>query len=191
MTDKADVFIDGGYFAKIRQNLGVYNVNFAKFSDLLCADSNMERLFTFYYDCPPFQSLIPTAIEKTRKAGFDKFEYSLRRSPRFQVRLGKLSRIDSQCECCGATTTKYKQKRVDNLLTVDLTRAIWKDNIRKAILITGDSDFVPAVEEANRAQILTHVYYLKSSNTTIHDELYTACSERTEVTKKLLERAKI
>ena len=71
MTDKADVFIDGGYFAKIRQNLGVYNVNFAKFSDLLCADSNMERLFTFYYDCPPFQSLIPTAIEKTRKAGFD------------------------------------------------------------------------------------------------------------------------
>jgi|GEM_PF-3888112 len=52
--------------------------------------------------------------------------------------------------------TKYKQKRVDNLLTVDLTRAIWKDNISEAILIIGDSDFVPAVEEANRAQILTH-----------------------------------
>jgi len=79
---------------------------------------------------------------------------------------------------------------VDNLLTVDLTRAIWKDNIRKAILVTGDSDFVPAVEEANRAQILTHVYYLKAGNTGIHDELYMACSERTQLTKELLEKAK-
>jgi len=189
MADKADVFIDGGYFAKVRQNLGVYKVDFARFSDYLCG--NIERLFTFYYDCPPFQSDVPTEEEKTRKANFDRFVYSLKMLPRFQVRLGKLSRIDSQCEKCGLETTNYRQKRVDNLLTVDLTRAIWKDNIHKAILVTGDSDFVPAVEEANRAQILTHVYYLKSSNTTIHDELYTACSERTQITKELLEKAKI
>ncbi|MCJ7431056.1 NYN domain-containing protein [Candidatus Bathyarchaeota archaeon] len=187
MIDKADVFIDGGYFAKVRQNLGVYKVDFAKFSDLLCG--SMERLFTFYYDCPPFQSNPPTEEEKIRKAGFDRFEYSLRSYPRFQVRLGKLSRVDVQCEHCGDITTKYRQKRVDNLLTVDLTRAIWKDNISKAILVTGDSDFVPAVDEANRAQILTHVYYLRSSNTAIHDELYMACSERTEITKELLEKA--
>jgi uncharacterized LabA/DUF88 family protein len=186
--DKAAVFIDGGYFAKVRQNLGVYDVDFLTFSDLLCG--KYERLFTFYYDAPPFQSNPPTETEKNRKANFDRFEYSLRRYPRFQVRLGKLSRIDSQCENCGNVATKYKQKRVDNLLTVDLTRAIWKDNIHKAILVTGDSDFVPAVEEANRAQILTHVYYLRSTNTTIHDELYMACSERTEITKDLLEKAR-
>jgi hypothetical protein len=35
MTDKADVFIDGGYFAKVRENLGVYDVDFEKFSDIL------------------------------------------------------------------------------------------------------------------------------------------------------------
>lgn len=166
-------------------------MEFARFSDLLCADSNMERLFTFYYDCPPFQSDPPTKEEKTRKSGFDRFVYKLKTYPRFQVRLGKLSRVDSQCEHCGDKTTKYKQKRVDNLLTVDLTRAIWKDNISKAILITGDSDFVPAVEEANRAQILTHVYYLRSANTAIHDELFMACSERTEITRQLLEKARI
>lgn len=191
MPDKADVFIDGGYFVKIRENLGVYKLSIVKFSDLLCENSKMERLFTFYYDCPPFQSNPPTEQEKIKKAGFDQFIYSLRHEPRLQVRLGKLSRIDSECENCGLQTTKYRQKRVDNLLTVDLTRAIWKDNIHKAILVTGDSDFVPAVEEANRAQILTHVYYLKSANTTIHDELYTACSERTEITKQFLEKAKI
>jgi uncharacterized LabA/DUF88 family protein len=189
MTDKAAVFIDGGYFAKVRQILGVNNVNFCKFSDLLCG--NLERLFTFYYDAPPFQSNPPTETEKRRKAGFDRFEYSLRSFPRFQVRLGKLGRVDTQCSNCGNVTTQYKQKRVDNLLTVDLTRAIWKDNIHKAILVTGDSDFVPAVDEANRAQILTHVYYLRSGTCSIHDELYMACSERTEITKELLEKVKI
>jgi uncharacterized LabA/DUF88 family protein len=58
-------------------------------------------------------------------------------------------------------------------------------------LVTGDSDFVPAVDEANRAQIPTHVYYLKSVNTSIHDELFLVCSERTEITKDLLEKARI
>jgi len=187
--DKADVFIDGGYFAKVREHLGVYKVDFAKFSDLLCG--KMERLFSFYYDCPPFQSHPPTGDEKTRKAKYDRFVYSLESLPRFRVRLGKLGRIDKVCEKCGFKTTIYKQKRVDNLLTVDLTRAVWKDNINKAILVTGDSDFVPAVEEANHAHILTHVFYLRSPKTTIHDELYTACSERTEITKALLAKAKI
>ena len=189
MPDKASVFIDGGYFAKVREHLGIYNVNFAGFSDLLCG--TMERHFTFYYDAPPFQSNPPTPTERQRKAGFDRFVYSLRSNPRFQVRLGKLSRFIQNCNSCGHSSTIYKQKRVDNLLTVDLTRAIWKDHISKAILVTGDSDFVPAVDEANRAQILTHVYFLRSPHTTIHDELYMACSERTEITRGLLEQARL
>lgn len=189
MPDKASVFIDGGYFAKVRQQLGIYDVSFVNFSDLLCG--SMERHFTFYYDAPPFQSNPPTTDERTRKSRFDRFVYSLRSNPRFQVRLGKLSRINQNCANCGHTSTIYKQKRVDNLLTVDLTRAIWKDQISKAILVTGDSDFVPAVEEANRAQILTHVYFLRSPQTTIHDELYMACSERTEITRDLLEQARL
>jgi hypothetical protein len=36
MVDKAAVFIDGGYFAKVREKLGMYDVDFCKFSDLLC-----------------------------------------------------------------------------------------------------------------------------------------------------------
>jgi uncharacterized LabA/DUF88 family protein len=189
MTDKAAVFIDGGYFSKVREALGIYKVHFGKFSDLLCG--SLERFMTFYYDCPPFISDNPTPEEKRKKSDFDKFVYSLQQYPRFQVRLGRLGRFDYNCESCGNITIKYKQKRVDNLLTVDLTRAIWKERIYKAILVTGDSDFVPAVEEANRAQILTHVYYLNSPKTTIHDELFMACTERTEITKEMLEKCRL
>lgn len=132
----------------------------------------------------------PTPEEKNKKSDFDKFVYSLQMSPRLQVRLGKLGRRDNICEKCGNIKVEYKQKRVDNLLTVDMTRAVWKEKIFKAILVTGDSDFVPAVEEANRAQVLTHVFYLNVGNIKIHDELYRICTERTEITKSLLEKAK-
>ncbi len=185
------VFIDGGYFVEVRKYFNLYKIDFQKFSDILCEENNTERLLTFYYDCPPFQGYPPTQEEKERISNFDKFAYSLNRLPRFQIRLGKLSRRDIYCKKCGNREIKYSQKRVDNLLTVDITRAVWKDRIQKAILVTGDSDFVPAVEEANRAQVLTHVYYLDSPKTKIHDELYNACSERTEITQELLENAKI
>ncbi len=191
MTDKAVVFIDAGYFVKVRENLGIYRINFEKFTDILCEENDVERFWTMYYDCPPFVSNPATAEEKTRESKFDKFIYSLNRLPRFQIRLGKLSRRTIICKKCGHSETKYGQKRVDNLLTVDMTRAIWKNRIYKAILVTGDSDFVPAVNEANNAQVLTHVYYLNSPNTRIHDELYNACSERTEITEDLLERSKM
>jgi uncharacterized LabA/DUF88 family protein len=190
MTDKAAVFIDGGYFKKVTQELvGPLKVDIAKFSDLLCG--NLERVWTFYYDCPPFQSDPPTEDEKRRKAGFDKFAYRLEENPRFRVRLGKLSRRDEVCSQCGFTRPAYKQKRVDNLITVDITRTVWKEQVYKIFLVTGDSDFVPAVEEANRAQVLTHIYYLKSAGSDIHDELYIACSERTMITKELLEKARL
>jgi len=65
MVDKADLFIDGGYFAKVREKLGVYDVDFCKFSDLLCG--NLERLFTFYYDCPPFQGNPPMLKKKLER----------------------------------------------------------------------------------------------------------------------------
>lgn len=192
MADKADVFIDGGYFAKVRENLGVYSISIGKFSDLLCAESGMQRLFTFYYDCPPFQGNPPTEGERIKQANFDRFIYSMEHNnPRVRFRPGKLGRTEIECPNCHTMIVKHKQKRVDNLLTVDLTRAVWKDNINEAILVTGDSDFVPAVEEANHAHILTHVYFLNAGNTRIHDELFAVCSERTEITRELLERARM
>ena len=42
----------------------------------------------------------------------------------------------------------FKQKMVDVLLSVDLVRLSWSKQIQAAILVAGDSDYVPAVEAA-------------------------------------------
>ena len=48
---KAAVFIDGGFFGKVLDDLGHQRIDYAKFSDNLCGDH--ERLRTYYYDLLP------------------------------------------------------------------------------------------------------------------------------------------
>lgn len=165
------MFIDGEYLGKVLLNFGKLPIDFEAFANMLC--TNCERLRAYYYTCMPYQSNPPTEEEKVRYANADKFLYNIRKLPRFEVRLGKLS--------CHAG--EFEQKRVDALMSVDLVRMSWDKQIQRAFLVTGDSDFVPAVIAAKEAGVLVKVYYEKGA---IHDELYDACDDREELTKSKL-----
>ena len=69
-------------------------------------------------------------------------------------------------------------------MAVDLVRLSWDKQISKAILVTGDSDFVPAIEAAKDAGVLVQLYYSKSS---IHDELLSVVDERECISKELID----
>ena len=174
MKDRVAVFIDNGYVSKILQN-GV-RMDFMKFCETACGDK--ERLRTYFYDCMPYQSESPTDEEKDKYARYCKFRDSIEKQPRFQMRFGKLSKTYDG---------HYAQKRVDILLAVELVRLSWSHQIGHAILVTGDSDFVPAVEAAKDAGVITTLYYSRSS---IHDELLRAVDERCELTDAFLESVK-
>jgi uncharacterized LabA/DUF88 family protein len=171
LSEKGAVFIDGGYLTKLLLNLGKLAIDFEAFANMLC--TNCERMRTYYYTCMPYQSNPPTEEEKIRYANADKFLYKIRRLPRFEVRLGKLTLRNGE----------LVQKRVDALMSVDLVRMSWDKQIHRAFLVTGDSDFVPAVTAAKDAGVLVKVYYEKDA---IHDELYDACDDREELTKAKL-----
>ena len=126
----------------------------------------------------PYQSSPPSAEEKARYAAIDRFIYSLKKIPRFEVRLGKLSYIHGE----------FVQKRVDVLLSVDLVRMSWGRQIQRAVLLSGDSDLVPAVQAAKDAGVLTQVYYSRRS---VHDELLQACDDRFEIIRELIDSVKL
>lgn len=138
----------------------------------------MERLRTYYYHCMPFQSVVPTPEERSRFAAMDAFIFNLKKLPRFQFRQGKLQRIGNE----------YKQKRVDIWMAVDLVRMSSNRQIEKAILITGDSDLVPAIEAARDEGVVVVLFYSPDSR---HDELLQACDERYEITRNLVEKTKL
>ena len=173
--DRAVVLIDGGYIAKvIDQDFGRTRIDFLKFSDIVCEGT--ERLRTYYYNCMPYQHDPPSDEERARFSSMDKFIYSLKKYPRFEVRLGKLQQIAGE----------FTQKRVDILMAVDLVRMSWGKQIGKAILITGDSDFVPAVEAAKDAGVIVQLYY---SRRAIHDELLLAVDDSFEITREMIDKS--
>lgn len=107
----------------------------------------------------------------------DKFLFNLKQLPRFEIRLGKLARYGNN----------FVQKRVDILMAVDLVRLSWAKQISKAILVTGDSDFVPAIQAAKDAGVLVSLYY---SPLSIHDELLSVVDERFVITENLIDSIK-
>lgn len=105
----------------------------------------------------------------------DKFIYTLKKLPKFEIKLGRL----------GCIAGEYVQKRVDIALAVDLVRLSCSKAIGKAVLVTGDSDFVPAIDSAKDQGVLVELYYSQSS---IHDELLSAVDQSFIIDEVLIRR---
>ncbi len=175
--ERTAVFIDAGYLNKIIRELGCQHPDLLALSESFCAMSkDSARFRTYYYDCMPYQGNPPTDEDRERYGKKDKFVATLRRLPAFEVRLGRLAR----------TGDGFTQKMVDILFSIDLVRLATKGSIQKAIIVTGDSDFVPSIRLAKDEGVFVHLFYARSGNTRVHDELFMACDERTEITREML-----
>jgi uncharacterized LabA/DUF88 family protein len=184
--ERAVVMIDIGYFGKVlKYCFDEPRINFEKFSDLIC--DGRERLRTYVYDCAPYLSSPATEEEIERANNHERFVTSLKRLSKFDVRLGKTAR--------NPHTGEFYQKRVDVLLTVDLMRLAWNKHIHTAILVTGDSDFVPAIEAAKDAGILVMIHYRDCYDpqgrpmTRTLDELLDMCDDCIIIDDELIERS--
>lgn len=175
--DKAAVFIDGGFFGKVLDDMDKPRIDFEKLSDILCEGN--RRLRTYYYDCLPYQSDPPTTEERERYSRKSKWLDRLLLLPRFEVRLGRLS-------------PRFEQKGVDILFSVDLVRMSWARQIDRAVLITGDSDFIPAVNAAKETGVIVELYYYISPNDggpSTHQELIRAVDERHLINEDLIKKS--
>lgn len=173
---KCAILIDGGYLDKVLENdFGRARIDIGRLGDELAGQ--LERLRTYYYHCMPYMSNPPAQEEKTRYAAMDSFIFNLKKQPRFQFRQGKLQKIGTQVH----------QKRVDIWMAVDLVRMSSNRQIDKAILITGDSDLVPAIEAARDSGVVVELYFSPNSR---HDELLQCCDERFEITRNLIDKIK-
>ncbi len=178
--EKAAVFIDGGFFGKVLEDLGSLHIDYALFSDNLCGE--YRRLRSYYYDCLPFRSEPPTNEEQIRYSRKQSFIDRLQLLPRFEVRLGRLARRGNG---------EFQQKGVDVLFSVDVVRMSWAKQIDRSIIVTGDSDFVPAVAAAKEAALVELYYYRSPTRRgpSTHDELIKAADERSPIDQDLINRS--
>jgi uncharacterized LabA/DUF88 family protein len=185
--DKSAIFIDAGYLNKIiKTEFDYAKLDYLKFSNNL--SQGTERFRTYYYDCMPFQSNPPTEFERKLFSGMDRFIYSLRKLPRFDVKLGKLGKRTQVCRECDFRNIVFEQKKVDILMAVDIVRLSWQKSVNNIIIIAGDSDFIPAIKNAKEAGMMTQLYYSKYS---VHDELLIMCDDTFQIDDKLIQSSLI
>jgi len=181
-SDRTAVFVDAAYLEQVAlKEFGGARIAYRKLAPTLCTAKD-DLLRTYYYNCPPFVGDPPTSDQLERKRKADAFYDKLRAIPRFELRLGRLA--VRRCEKC--SYVYYQQKRADVMLSVDLVNLSARNQITKAILVAGDSDFLPAVRVAKDCGVVVHLYHGGKMNPP-HDDLREACDERSVFTKALMD----
>lgn len=144
------------------------------------SNKEVELYRIFYYDCPPMEKKIYHPLLK-RQVDFSKTELytwsiaffeELKKKRKFALRMGKLA--DGQAHytlkekvlralCNGKTNFEdlteqdfyisVDQKGVDMKIGIDIASLAYKKQVDQIVLISGDSDFVPAAKLARREGI--------------------------------------
>lgn len=155
---------------------------------------NKELLRIYYYDAPPLQNKIINPISKAQidlgnsdlAKRAHRLHTTLSQSPDFALRLGELKqntwtvkpkvwpadKAPSQASItlhADDIKPDIKQKGVDLRIGMDIACMAIRKNVHTIILITGDSDMVPALKLARREGM--KVYCVQLDTQHITDEL--------------------
>jgi uncharacterized LabA/DUF88 family protein len=174
------IFIDGGYLDYVIRDLGFSNkVDYRRFAETLSAGRDLLR--TYYYHCLPYQSPTPTDEERLRFGTMQSFLAMLDQQPRFTVRRGKLARRGTRAD----GTPLFEQKQVDILMATDIVMLSAKHLVTEIVLVTGDSDFIPAIRVAKDEGVVVRLVHGVQRNRP-HQDLWDEVDERTVVDAGLL-----
>ncbi len=130
---KVAIFIDGSnLYHDLRKNFGNAGLDFGKFAQFLGGKDKI--VVVYYYSAPLNQNDDPEAYKSQQK-----FFSALDKISHFQVKLGRLEKRQ------GGQTV---EKGVDVRMAVDIVTHAYSNIYDKAIIVSGDSDFVPAIMAA-------------------------------------------
>lgn len=175
------IFVDGGYLDKVlKKGSRDIRIDYQKLCDYIagCFPHDVEILRAYYYHCLPYQSSPPTPEQSERFGARQRFYDALGKLPRFEVRLGRLARRGSP------DNYHYEQKMVDALLSIDLVSLSLKNKIAYAAIVTGDSDFVPAIKVARDEGVCIWLFHVERP----HNDIWDIADERVELTQDTLYR---
>jgi len=137
------IFVDAGYLSALSKYFGKgkhLKLDIVKFASYLAKKEGFACEHIFYYTAPPFQSNTPTEREASLKAGYDSFVSKLRKQECITIREGRVQKIGEI----------FSQKGVDTLITLDLYEKAMEKRHSVLILVSGDTDFVPAVDRVRK-----------------------------------------
>lgn len=179
---KAAIFIDGGYLDKVlHYDHSGRKIDYSKLAQKMVEPDELLR--AYYYNCLPYQSNPASEEERKRYSSMHRFVTALGYLPRFEVRLGRLAFRGNDT----SGNPIFIQKRVDNMVGVDMALLSAKGKITNLSLFSGDSDFIPSIEAVKREGVLVTLWHGSfSPNARPSRELFEICDERRELTSEIV-----
>jgi uncharacterized LabA/DUF88 family protein len=158
------VFVDGGYLDSILDHAGKPFISYGKMKTGLAemAGEKLALLRAYYYHCAPYEAPHLSSIDKERNMRKNAFFSALKRYG-FTVRLGDLEYRGRD----NAGELMFQQKGVDIALATDLLNLSIKGLITHAVIVTGDSDYVPVIDAVKNEGVHVTVAHGKFA----HDRL--------------------
>lgn len=156
---RAAVLIDGGFLrAQAKQAKLHYTPDFIEAFARGCVAEDERLLRVLYYDCPPFIGTAKRPVSGTEHQfrGSDAWLKDLGRRDLFAVRLGVLKFRGFKPRrpvIKGDPTDEdfkpdFEQKGVDMRIGLDIANHATQRSVDRIILVSGDTDCIPAMKHA-------------------------------------------
>ena len=113
----------------------------------------------------PHQELIAVKYFSARVSDIDKsyrqnaFFQANKENPKFQLVLGKYLKKSIKCYNCGKLIHTFEEKETDVRIATQIVADAYKNNCDIAIVVSADSDMIPAMELALEAGIKVFAYF--------------------------------
>jgi uncharacterized LabA/DUF88 family protein len=155
---KVAVLIDGGHLRALARRAGkTYNPDYIEKVALICVAKGEELLRVLYYDCAPFvgSAKLPVSGTLHNFTGSDQWLKELATKDLFAVRRGVLKfrgfkpkkiPISSAALTDADFNPDFEQKGVDMRIGLDMANFCTTKSVDKIILISGDTDCLPAMK---------------------------------------------
>lgn len=162
------VLIDGGHLRVLARKAGYkYDPDFIEKIAHSCVEETEQLLRVLYYDCAPYSGTVtlPVSGEKYKFEGSDGWLRVLASKDQFAVRTGvlkfrgykpKKSPLIREDLTDADFSPDFEQKGVDMRIGLDMANFSAKKSADRLILISGDTDCLPAMKHAriNGLQII-------------------------------------
>lgn len=165
--ERVMVFIDGSnFYFGCKHLLGKASIDFHKLSQLICENRKLIR--TYYYNAPLVKSL-----DEQKYRSQQRFFESLKNTSYLTLKLGRLINRNGV----------YVEKGIDINIAVDMLCLAQNNAYDTAALVSGDGDFVSAVEGVqDLGKHVEHVYFTAGQS----QHLRQTCDRYIELSKASL-----
>ena len=178
---KASILIDGGHLRVLAKKARVtYDANFIEAIAHSCLSKDEALLRVLYYDCAPFQGTVklPVSGSTFEFTGSDTWLRDLASRNFFAVRRGVLKFRGfkpKQVPIAGRPLQDddfapiFEQKGVDMRIGLDIANHASQKSVDRIILITADTDCIPAMKHARIYGL--QIILIRLPNQRLADEL--------------------